>query len=88
MALSEQEQIRREKLNELLQMGINPYPAAKFEVNSNSTFILENYEKAETRFGAGKEEVSIGGRIMSVRDMGKAAFAQIQDAEGKNSDIH
>ena len=83
MALSEQEQIRREKLNELLQMGINPYPAEKFEINTNSTFILENYEQAEARFGAGKEEVSIGGRIMSVRDMGKAAFAQIQDAEGK-----
>ena len=83
MALSEQEQIRREKLNELLQMGINPYPAEKFEVNSKSTYILENFEQAEARFGAGKEEISIAGRILSVRDMGKAAFAQIQDAEGK-----
>lgn len=83
MTLSEQEQIRREKLSELIQLGIDPYPAAKYPINTTSKFITANYDEAAARFGEGKEEVSLGGRIMSVRDMGKAAFAQIQDAEGK-----
>ena len=78
--LSEQEIFRREKLAELIIMGIEPYPAALYPVNTNSAYIKENYT-AET-----KEEFSdlcIAGRIMSVRDMGKANFAVIQDAYGK-----
>lgn len=83
MALSEQEIIRREKLNELIQMGINPYPAELYEVNCSSTFIQNEYEKAEEKFGQGKQEVSFAGRLMSIRDMGKAAFGVLQDSTGK-----
>ncbi|OQB63552.1 MAG: Lysine--tRNA ligase [Bacteroidetes bacterium ADurb.Bin141] len=83
MALSEQEIIRREKLNELIQMGINPYPAELYEVNCSCTFIQNEYEKAEEKFGQGKQEVSFAGRLMSIRDMGKAAFGVLQDSEGK-----
>lgn len=83
MALSEQEIIRREKLNELIQMGINPYPAELYEVNCSSTFIQNEYEKAEEKFGQGKQEVSFAGRLMSIRDMGKAAFGLLQDSTGK-----
>ncbi len=83
MALSEQEIIRREKLNELIQMGINPYPAELYEINCSSTFIQNEYEKAEEKFGQGKQEVSFAGRLMSIRDMGKAAFGVLQDSTGK-----
>lgn len=78
--LSEQEQLRREKLAELIIMGIEPYPAPLFPVNSNSVYIKEHFtaEKKE-QF----EDICIAGRIMSIRDMGKANFAVIQDAHGK-----
>ena len=78
--LSEQEQLRREKLAELIMMGIEPYPAPLYPVNSNSTYIRENYsiEKKEDF-----TDVCLAGRIMSVRDMGKANFAVIQDAHGR-----
>src|SRR5436190_21427794 len=84
--LSEQEQLRTEKLAELIMMGIDPYPAPLYPVNSNSTYIKENFSAGS----GGKEEtkeqfadICIAGRIMSVRDMGKANFAVIQDAYGK-----
>jgi lysyl-tRNA synthetase, class II len=78
--LSEQEQLRREKLNELIMMGIEPYPAPLFPVNSNSVYIKENYsEERKEEFA----DVCLAGRIMSIRDMGKANFAVIQDAYGK-----
>ncbi len=78
--LSQQEQLRREKLAELIIMGIEPYPAPLYPVNSNSTFIRDNYkEETKDQFA----DVCIAGRIMSVRDMGKANFAVIQDAHGK-----
>jgi lysyl-tRNA synthetase, class II len=78
--LSEQEQLRREKLNEMIIMGIDPYPAPLYPVNSNSAYIKENYtEEKKEQFA----DVCIAGRIMSVRDMGKANFAVIQDAHGK-----
>jgi lysyl-tRNA synthetase class 2 len=78
--LSEQELLRREKLNELIMMGIEPYPAPLYPVNSNSTYIKENYtEEKKEEF----KEVCLAGRIMSVRDMGKANFAVIQDAYGR-----
>ncbi len=78
--LSEQEQLRREKLAELIMMGIEPYPAQLYPVNSNSEYIKSNYTEAN------KEpftDVCIAGRIMSVRDMGKANFAVIQDSRGR-----
>lgn len=81
MQLSEQELIRREKLQALRDLGIDPYPAPLYPVNSNSKTILENYKGEENADDF--KEVCIAGRIMSVRDMGKANFAVIQDGEGK-----
>lgn len=78
--LSEQEQLRREKLAELIMMGIEPYPAPLFPVNSNSVYIKANYkEETKEQF----QEVCLAGRIMSVRDMGKANFCVIQDTHGR-----
>ena len=77
--LSEQEVIRRQKLDELIGLGINPYPAELFEVNAQSADILKNYENDKL----GYKDISIAGRIMSVRDMGKACFAVIQDTVGR-----
>lgn len=78
--LSEQEQLRREKLAELIMMGIEPYPAPLFPVNSNSVYIKANYkEENKDQF----HDVCLAGRVMSVRDMGKANFAVIQDAYGR-----
>lgn len=78
--LSEQEQLRREKLHELIMMGIEPYPAPLFPVNSNSAEIKEKFSEATKEQFA---DVCLAGRIMSVRDMGKANFAVIQDSHGK-----
>ncbi len=79
--LSEQEIIRREKLEELKKLGIDAYPAALYPVNSNAAFIKENYKGEENK--ADFADVCIAGRIMSVRDMGKANFALLQDSTGK-----
>lgn len=78
--LSEQELLRRSKLEEITKMGIDAYPAALFEINTNSKHILENFtvEKAEEF-----KNISIAGRIMSNRDMGKACFISLQDATGR-----
>ncbi len=73
--LSEQEIQRRESLQKLRELGIEPYPAAEFPINSSSTDIKENFEEGK--------EVIIAGRLMSRRIMGKASFAEIQDAEGR-----
>lgn len=78
--LSEQEVVRREKLKELEQLGINPFPAPLFEITHTAKEIKENY--TEENKDAYKQ-VSLAGRIMSVRDMGKANFAVIQDATGR-----
>lgn len=78
--LSEQEIIRREKLQELHKLGIDPYPAAEYPVNDTSLNILTNYsEETKEQF----QEVCLAGRIMANRDMGKAAFAKIQDKAGR-----
>lgn len=77
--LSEQEILRRNKLAELESMGINAYPAETFEVNVSAKEILENYENQKIEY----KNVSIAGRLMSVRDMGKACFCVIQDASTK-----
>ncbi|RLD61665.1 MAG: lysine--tRNA ligase [Bacteroidetes bacterium] len=79
MELSEQEVIRRNSLNELKKLGINPYPAAKYEVSSKSTEILENFDTEKANY----QNISIAGRITSRRIMGKASFVEIQDAHGK-----
>ncbi|MBR3434552.1 MAG: lysine--tRNA ligase [Bacteroidales bacterium] len=77
--LTEQEQIRRNSLNELKKLGINPYPAALYEVNAKSSEILEQYPKDNTLF----QNISIAGRIMSRRIMGAASFVELQDAYGR-----
>ncbi|HYM93574.1 MAG TPA: lysine--tRNA ligase [Chitinophagaceae bacterium] len=78
--LSEQELLRREKLAEIIMMGIEPYPAPLFPVNTNATYIKENFsEEKKEQFA----NVCLAGRIMSVRDMGKANFAVIQDSHGR-----
>ena len=78
LELSEQEIGRRESLQELRQMGINPYPAAEYPTNAFSTEIRDNFsDDAEPR------EVCIAGRMMSRRVMGKASFAELQDSKGR-----
>lgn len=79
--LSEQELIRREKLSELQQLGINPYPAPLYPVNITSKEIKEKYigEENKSEFA----DVCLAGRIMGIRDMGKASFAILQDHVGK-----
>ena len=77
--LTEQEQIRRNSLNELRNLGINPYPAALYEVNAKTNEILEQYPKDNTLF----QNVSIAGRIMSRRIMGAASFVELQDSYGR-----
>ena len=79
--LSEQEIIRREKLEELKKLGIDAYPAALYPVNTTSVYIKENYKGEENK--ADFADVCIAGRIMMVRDMGKANFAVLQDSVGK-----
>lgn len=79
--LSEQEIIRREKLEELKKLGIDAYPAPLYPVNTTSVYIKENYKGDENKDQFA--DVCIAGRLMSVRDMGKANFAVIQDAVGK-----
>ncbi|ATL46352.1 lysine--tRNA ligase [Chitinophaga caeni] len=74
--LSEQEIIRREKLQELQKMGIDPYPAPEYPVNTTASYIKQRYTE-ETK--ADFENVCIAGRVMTVRDMGKANFAVLQD---------
>ena len=73
--ISEQEQIRREKLKALRDLGINPYPAALFPVNTDSKSIKENFSEGK--------KVIIAGRLMSRRIQGKASFAELQDSKGR-----
>src|SRR5690625_7925751 len=75
MQLSEQQPVRREKLQQLRAMGINPYPAETYEIDSNSKSIKENYEEGK--------KVRIAGRLMSRRIQGRASFAELQDSEGR-----
>ena len=79
--LSEQEVIRREKLSELQKLGINAYPAPLYPVSATAAYIKTNYKGEENR--ADFADVCIAGRIMSIRDMGKASFAVLQDSTGK-----
>ena len=78
--LSEQELVRREKLKELRAMGIDPFPAPLFEITHTARQIKDEYNEAnQEQF----KSVSIAGRIMGVRDMGKANFAVLQDMSGR-----
>jgi len=73
--LSEQEQVRRVKLQGLRELGINPYPAALYPVDANSQTIKADFSEGKT--------VTIAGRLMSRRIQGKASFAELQDSEGR-----
>ncbi|TVR78995.1 MAG: lysine--tRNA ligase [Chitinophagaceae bacterium] len=79
MALSEQEIIRRKALKEIEELGIKPYPSESFEVTHLSTEIKENFKENPENF----KEVSLAGRLMMIRIMGKASFAELQDSAGK-----
>ena len=73
--LSEQELVRREKLTKLRELGIDPYPAAAFDVSHYATTVSEKYEQGQ--------HVRMAGRLMSRRVQGKASFAELQDATGR-----
>ncbi|WP_412561594.1 lysine--tRNA ligase [Winogradskyella sp. MIT101101] len=75
MQLSEQELVRREKLEKLRALGINPYPADLYPVNHTSKQIKSDYEEGK--------QVIIAGRLMAINVQGKASFAQLQDSEGR-----
>lgn len=78
--LSEQEIVRREKLEELKKLGIDPYPAALYPVNNYSTEIKNVFTDEDKD---GLNDVCLAGRVMSIRDMGKACFAVLQDSHGR-----
>ncbi|WP_420592942.1 lysine--tRNA ligase [Robiginitalea biformata] len=75
MQLSEQEIVRREKLRQLRELGIDPYPAEKYPVDTLSSSVRENYEEGK--------HVVMAGRLMSRRIQGKASFAEMQDSAGR-----
>ena len=93
LELSEQEIGRRESLQQLRQMGIDPYPAAEFPTNAFSTDIRQKVDNGEWKIDSGEGEeaiaedqlpqVCIAGRMMSRRVMGKASFAELQDSKGR-----
>ena len=78
LELSEQEIVRRQSLQTLREMGIDPYPAAEFPTNAFSTDI-----KAEFKDEDEPRQVVIAGRMMGRRVMGKASFAELQDSKGR-----
>lgn len=77
--LSEQEQLRRQSLNALRELGINPYPAERYDVTATAREIADHYDPAEANY----QEVRIAGRIMTRRIMGSAAFFELQDHTGR-----
>ena len=79
MILSEQEEQRRKSREEIIELGIDPYPSEVYEVNSFSNDIKNNFDEKKKNFS----DVSLAGRLMSRRVMGSASFAEIQDSKGK-----
>lgn len=77
--LSEQEIQRRQSLQELRKLGIDPYPAEAFEINANALDISTNYERDKTSY----KNISLAGRIMTRRIMGNASFVELQDSTGR-----
>lgn len=77
--LSEQELVRRQALEELQKLGIEAYPAEKFEINATTSEILTFYNEESKNY----QNVSIAGRVMSRRIMGSASFAELQDEKGR-----
>lgn len=79
MSLSEQELIRRQALDEIRKLGIDPYPAAEYKTNAFASDIMENYSPEKNNY----QDVCLAGRIMRRRIMGNASFAEIMDSSGK-----
>ena len=79
MQLSEQEQVRREALQAIRDLGFNPYPPEKFDVNAHASEVKADFEESEEE----KEGIVLAGRLMSRRIMGKASFAELQDSSGR-----
>ena len=77
--LSEQEQLRRQSLAALRELGINPYPAARYEVTATAREIAENFDPEKGNY----QNVSVAGRMMSRRIMGSASFFELQDHTGR-----
>ena len=77
--LTEQEKIRRSSLEKIRKLGINPFPAKEFKISKSSKEIIKNYDETNNTF----ENVSLAGRIMSRRIMGKASFAELKDFQGR-----
>jgi lysyl-tRNA synthetase, class II len=77
--LSEQEQVRRQSLDDIRKLGIDPYPAAMYPVNISAAQILAGFRDEENNF----PEVCLAGRIMSRRIMGNASFAELMDSSGR-----
>ncbi|MDA3882040.1 MAG: lysine--tRNA ligase [Bacteroidales bacterium] len=77
--LSEQETIRRSSLDKLRELGINPYPAAEFKVDTTAQDIAQEYDPEKNNF----QKITLAGRIMSRRIMGKASFCELQDSTGR-----
>jgi lysyl-tRNA synthetase class 2 len=85
--MTEQEIIRRDKLRQLRELGVEPYPAEAFAVNAMATDIIANYREEVLEDGAKKPlnygEVRLAGRVMAMREAGKALFMNLQDASGR-----
>ena len=79
LELSEQEQIRRNSLKQINELGIEAYPAARYIITAKSKEIIDKFDPEKNNY----QDVSIAGRIMSRRIMGKASFVEIQDADGR-----
>ena len=77
--LSEQEIVRRQNLQKIIDLGINPYPPELYPVNAYAADIKRDFKPEAPNF----QDVVLAGRLMSSRNMGKAAFAEIQDTSGR-----
>jgi lysyl-tRNA synthetase, class II len=83
MQLSEQEIIRRENLQKIREMGVDPYPAGKYDVSAHAAEIHADFKEDSEGKGLNFQEVSLAGRIMMTRVMGKASFGELQDSTGR-----
>ena len=79
LELSEQEQFRRNSLQELYNLGINPFPAESYGVTASAREILSNFPDHQSKY----QDVCLAGRIMTRRIMGAASFVDLQDSTGR-----
>lgn len=81
--LNEFLKVRLEKLKALKEKGINPYPSAAYEITQHSKEVLEKHQGLQAGEHQEDEKVSMAGRLMTIRDMGKSCFAHLQDSRGR-----